>query len=83
MADQRYAEMAAVPALWTPPIPKPNSKITRENMAVLGGRWCAAYPDNKEARIFLATRLLGDEFSKEEFQRMAPTIKALLDLEHQ
>src|SRR3990167_3714836 len=81
MADERYAEMAAVPAL-APPIKL--TTITRNAIA-----WVSQSCENGQGgvkpltRISICKRIAGSEFTQEEWNRMAPTIKELLDLEKQ
>ena len=84
MADGRYAEMAAVPAL-TPPKPPVTSTIfTRLVIEEAAQVWENGQGGVKPlTRISICKRIAGSEFTQEEWNRMAPTIKALLDLEHQ
>ena len=84
MLDGRYAEMAAVPALWTPPTPKIQTQLTRDAITLTAQIWENSQGGVKPlTRISICKRIAGSEFTQEEWNRLAPTIKALLDLEHQ
>ena len=82
MADERYAEMSAVPP--PPPIWPISTVFTRALIASSAQDWENAQGGPKPlTRISICKRIAGSEFTQEEWNRMAPTIKALLDLEHQ
>ena len=84
MLDGRYAEMAAVPALWTPPTPKIQTQLTRDAITLTAQIWEHSQGGVKPlTRISICKRIAGSEFTQEEWNRMAPTIKELLDLEKQ
>ena len=83
MADERYDEMADVPAL-PPPPSKLSTASARSAIGTTAQVWEFGQGGVKPlTRISICKRIAGSEFTQEEWNRMAPTIKALLDLEHQ
>ena len=84
MADERYTEMAAVPPFKFPS--GLSTKFVRAHITSTAQDWeNGQNPRGSKplTRISICKRIAGSEFTQEEWNRMAPTIKALLDLEHQ
>lgn len=89
MDDARYAEIKAVPAVALPPPPDsepPPTPVTTEQARTIitdiaqGWEGAQKQPGPKPlTRISICKRIAGSEFTKEEWERLAPTIKALLD----
>lgn len=89
MADARYPEIAAVPPLApVPPPPPPSTAPTTAETRTLITEAAQDWEDGQGGvkpltRPSIIKRISGGEFNQQQWSRLAPVIKATLDLEHQ